>query len=67
MDLSGHYKDETRCTNNNDVKNHKISIMAPLGAAVMGCRERFHILGIPILRTKLTIEKIEQDNPYIKT
>jgi regulator of nucleoside diphosphate kinase len=49
-----------------DVKNNRISILTPMGAAVMGYAEGDAILwDFPSGEQSLTIEKVEQDNEYI--
>lgn len=46
-----------------DVKNDKISILTPMGAAVMGYAEGDSILWeFPSGEQKMTIEKVEQEN-----
>jgi regulator of nucleoside diphosphate kinase len=49
-----------------DVKNNRISILTPMGAAVIGYAEGDAILcDFPSGEQSLTIEKVEQDNEYI--
>jgi len=49
-----------------DVKNDKVSILTPMGAAVMGYAESDSISWeFPSGEQILTIEKVEQDNQYI--
>ncbi|WP_339840876.1 GreA/GreB family elongation factor [uncultured Maribacter sp.] len=49
-----------------DIKNDKISILTPMGAAVMGYSEGDTLLWeFPSGEQKLTIEKVEQENEYI--
>lgn len=52
--------------NNSDIKNDKVSILTPMGAAVMGYAEGDSITWqFPSGEQKLTIEKVEQENKYI--
>jgi regulator of nucleoside diphosphate kinase len=52
--------------NDSDVKNNKVSILTPMGAAVMGYAESDSIAWeFPSGEQNLTIEKVEQDNQYI--
>lgn len=52
--------------NDSDIKNDKISILTPMGAAVMGYAEGDSITWqFPSGEQKLTIEKVEQKNKYI--
>ena len=49
-----------------DVKNNKVSILTPMGAAVIGYAEGDSITWeFPSGEQKLTIEKVEQENKYI--
>lgn len=49
-----------------DIKNNKVSILTPMGAAVMGYSEGDTLLWeFPSGEQKLTIEKVEQENTYI--
>lgn len=49
-----------------DVKNNKISILTPMGAAVIGyCEGDTLIWEFPSGEQKLTIEKVEQANEHI--
>ena len=49
-----------------DIKNDRISILTPMGAAVMGYAEGDSILWeFPSGEQDLTIEKVEQKNKYI--
>ena len=51
--------------NDSDVKNNKISILTPMGAAVMGYAEGDSITWqFPSGEQKLTIEKVEQESKY---
>src|SRR5690606_15770309 len=52
--------------NDSDVRNDKISILTPMGAAVMGYAEGDSLVWeFPSGEQKLTIEKVEQENNYI--
>jgi regulator of nucleoside diphosphate kinase len=52
--------------NDSDVRNNKISILTPMGAAVMGYAEGDSLVWeFPSGEQKLTIEKVEQENNYI--
>ncbi|TLP82341.1 GreA/GreB family elongation factor [Maribacter sp. ACAM166] len=52
--------------NESDMKNYKISILTPMGAAVMGYAEGDSIIWeFPSGEQKLTIEKVEQENKYL--
>ncbi|MEY8019363.1 GreA/GreB family elongation factor [Muriicola sp. SD30] len=52
--------------NDSDVKNDKVSILTPMGAAVMGYAEGDSITWqFPSGEQNLTIEKVEQENKYI--
>lgn len=49
-----------------DVRNNKISILTPMGAAVMGYAEGDAVTWeFPSGEQQLTIEKVEQENRYI--
>ena len=49
-----------------DIKNNKISILTPMGAAVMGYSEGDTVQWeFPVGEQKLTIEKVEQENEHI--
>jgi len=49
-----------------DIKNNKISILTPMGAAVMGYCEGDTVLWeFPSGEQKLTIKKVEQENEHI--
>lgn len=49
-----------------DIKNNRISILTPMGAAVMGYAQGDAITwDFPSGEQLLTIEKVEQDNEYI--
>lgn len=49
-----------------DIKNDKISILTPMGAAVIGYSEGDAIVWeFPSGEQKLTIEKVEQENEYM--
>lgn len=49
-----------------DVKNDKISILTPMGAAVMGYSQGDNVIWeFPSGEQKLTIEKVEQQNEHI--
>lgn len=51
-----------------DVKNDKISILTPMGAAVMGYAEGDSIIwDFPSGEQQLTIESVAQENIYINT
>jgi len=52
--------------NDSDVRNNKISILTPMGAAVMGYAEGDSLVWeFPSGEQKLSIEKVEQENNYI--
>lgn len=52
--------------NESDVKNSKVSILTPMGAAVMGYAEGDSILWeFPSGEQKLTIENVEQENKHL--
>lgn len=52
--------------NDSDVKNNKVSILTPMGAAVIGYAEGDSIIWeFPSGEQKLTIEKVEQENKFI--
>ncbi|MCM4172349.1 transcription elongation factor GreAB [Arenibacter sp. TNZ] len=52
--------------NDSDVKNDKVSILTPMGAAVIGYAESDSLSWeFPSGEQKLTIEKVEQENKYI--
>lgn len=49
-----------------DVKNDKVSILTPMGAAVVGYAEGDRLeWEFPSGKQQLTIEKVEQENQYI--
>ncbi|PHN95594.1 transcription elongation factor GreAB [Maribacter sp. 6B07] len=49
-----------------DIKHNKISILTPMGAAVMGYSEGDTVQWeFPVGEQKLTIEKVEQENEHI--
>ncbi|MEP2239377.1 MAG: GreA/GreB family elongation factor [Maribacter sp.] len=49
-----------------DIKNNKISILTPMGAAVIGYSEGDSIIWeFPSGEQKLTIEKVEQENQHM--
>ncbi|APQ18366.1 GreA/GreB family elongation factor [Maribacter hydrothermalis] len=49
-----------------DVKNNKISILTPMGAAVMGYSEGDSLVWeFPTGEQKITIQKVEQENQHI--
>ncbi|MGO4921238.1 GreA/GreB family elongation factor [Maribacter spongiicola] len=49
-----------------DIKNNKISILTPMGAAVMGYSEGDTIIwDFPTGEQKLVIEKVEQENEHM--
>lgn len=49
-----------------DVKNNKISILTPMGAAVMGYSEGDSLVWeFPSGEQKITIQKVEQENQHI--
>ena len=49
-----------------DIKNNKISILTPMGAAVMGYSEGDTVQWeFPVGEQKITIEKVEQENEHI--
>ncbi|HEA23138.1 MAG TPA: GreA/GreB family elongation factor [Pricia antarctica] len=52
--------------NNSDVKSNKISILTPMGAAVMGYAEGDLVIWeFPAGEQQLTIEKVTQENRHI--
>ncbi len=52
--------------NDSDVKRDKVSILTPMGAAVIGYAEGDTLIWeFPNGEQRLTIEKIEQENKYI--
>ena len=52
--------------NDSDVKKDKVSILTPMGAAVIGYAEGDSLIWeFPSGEKKLTIEKVEQENKYI--
>ena len=52
--------------NDSDVKRDKVSILTPMGAAVIGYAEGDTLIWeFPSGEQRLTIEKIEQENKYI--
>jgi regulator of nucleoside diphosphate kinase len=52
--------------NESDVKNDKISILTPMGAAVMGYAEGDSLIWeFPSGEQRLSIEKVVQENTYI--
>lgn len=52
--------------NESDVKNNKISILTPMGSAVIGYAEGDTITWeFPSGEQKLTIQKVEQENKYL--
>lgn len=58
-----HKKFKLVMPNDSDVKKDKISILTPMGAAVMGYAEGDDILWeFPSGEQRLTIEKVEQEN-----
>lgn len=51
-----------------DIKNNKISLLTPMGAAVIGYAEGDSLeWEFPAGKQKLTIEKVEQEKRYINT
>lgn len=51
--------------NDSDVKNDKVSILTPMGAAVIGYAEGDSIIWeFPSGEQKLTIEKVEKEDKY---
>jgi regulator of nucleoside diphosphate kinase len=60
-----HRKFKLVMPNESDAKNDKVSILTPMGAAVMGYAEGDSITWeFPSGEQKLTIEKIEQEKKY---
>ena len=52
--------------NKSDVKNHQVSILTPMGAAVIGYAEGDSLKWeFPSGEQQLTIEKVEQENKFI--
>jgi regulator of nucleoside diphosphate kinase len=52
--------------NDSDINNNKVSILTPMGAAVMGYAEGDSVTWqFPSGEQNLTIEKVEQENKYI--
>ncbi|WP_373517944.1 GreA/GreB family elongation factor [Pricia sp.] len=63
-----HRKFKLVMPNDSDVKNNKVSILTPMGAAVMGYAEGDSVTwDFPSGEHKLTIEKVEKENRYINT
>lgn len=61
-----HRKFKLVMPNDSDINNNKISILTPMGAAVMGYAEGDSITWqFPSGEQKLAIEKVEQENKYI--
>ncbi len=60
-----HRKFKLVMPNDSDVRNDKVSILTPMGAAVMGYAEGDSITWeFPSGEQKLTIETVEQENKY---
>ncbi|MBU2899572.1 GreA/GreB family elongation factor [Maribacter dokdonensis] len=65
-DSGWHKKFKLVMPTDSDIKNNKISILTPMGAAVMGYSEGDIVQWeFPVGEQKLTIEKVEQENEHI--
>jgi regulator of nucleoside diphosphate kinase len=61
-----HRKFKLVMPNDSDINNNKVSILTPMGAAVMGYAEGDSVTWqFPSGEQNLTIEKVEQENKYI--